>query len=276
MAVNANNVFVGAPDQLTTGAILTAPVNADHPKGIRDAIPAEAVDTGYISEDGLKLTPTRNTEDIKDWSGAVIRRILTDFDGVLEWAHLELNEASLKNYLGDDNVEVTPATTTHGTELAGKFNGDELPIKAWYFKMKDGPRRILIVAPRGQVTEQTELEFVKSGAVTPGVKLSCYPDELGNSIYIYTTDGVIAGSNPVPAVTDVEPNPEAAGEQVTITGTTFLGATSVKFGATEADDFTVIDSRTIVAIVPAGAAGAANVTVTTPSGTSQAAPFTRA
>ena len=77
-------------------------------------------------------------------------------------------------------------------------------------------------------------------------------------------------------MTDVEPNPEAAGEQVTITGTTFLGATSVKFGATEADDFTVIDSRTIVAIVPAGAAGAANVTVTTPSGTSQAAPFTRA
>lgn len=275
MGVNPNNIFVGAPDQLTTGAILTAPVTSNHPTSIRDAIPAEAVASGYIDENGLKLTPTRNTEDIKDWSGAVVRRILTDFDGTLEWAHLELSEASLKDYVGDDNVEFTPADTTHGNELAAKFNADEMPITARYFKMKDGPRRILIVVPRGQVTEQTEIEFIKSSAVKLGVKLSCYPDETGNSIYIYTTDGVVAASNPVPAVTTVEPEGEVAGEIVTITGTSFLGTTSVTFGGVEATDFVEVDEHTINAVLPAGAAGPAPVVITTGAGISAPFAYTR-
>ena len=71
-------------------------------------------------------------------------------------------------------------------------------------------------------------------------------------------------------VTGVTPGfgPPAGGTAVTITGTGFTGATSVKFGTTAAASFSVVNDTTITAVSPAHALGLADVTVTTPAGTS--------
>jgi hypothetical protein len=65
----------------------------------------------------------------------------------------------------------------------------------------------------------------------------------------------------------------AGGEQVTITGTGFTGATAISFGTAAVADggFTVADDSTITVTAPAGTAtgtGTVDVTVTTPYGTS--------
>ena len=75
---------------------------------------------------------------------------------------------------------------------------------------------------------------------------------------------------PAPTVTGVSPSsgPTGGGTSVTITGTTFTGATAVKFGATDAASFTVNNSTTITATSPSHAAGTVDITVTTPPGTS--------
>jgi hypothetical protein len=72
-----------------------------------------------------------------------------------------------------------------------------------------------------------------------------------------------------PTVTSVSPNagPLGGGTSVTVTGTDFIGATAVSFGATPATTFTVGIATKITATSPAGS-GTADVTVTTPSGTS--------
>ena len=72
-------------------------------------------------------------------------------------------------------------------------------------------------------------------------------------------------------ITSVSPNsgPVAGGTVVTISGSGFLGATVVNFGATAAASFTVNSDSSITATAPAGAAaGAVDVTVTAPGGTS--------
>ena len=63
--------------------------------------------------------------------------------------------------------------------------------------------------------------------------------------------------------------PTSGGEQVTVSGSDFSGATSVRFGATPAS-FRVISSSTLVARVPPGPSGGAtvNLTVTSPDGVS--------
>ena len=86
--------------------------------------------------------------------------------------------------------------------------------------------------------------------------------------------GAFEAIGPEP-ITSVLPPAAAAGELVTITGDHFTGATSVKFGATEAADFEVVSGTTIVASLPAGSAGAANVTVTNAAGVSSAFTYTR-
>lgn len=76
-------------------------------------------------------------------------------------------------------------------------------------------------------------------------------------------------------VSQAAPSAAAAGALVSITGSGFTGATGVKFGAVSATVFTVVDDNHIVAVVPAGSAGSAPVTVITPAGTSNALPYTR-
>ena len=67
MAVNNLNIFAGRPDQAVTGAILASPKLQDTaPTHAGDTIPTEAVDAGYVSEDGLELTVDRSTNDVKN------------------------------------------------------------------------------------------------------------------------------------------------------------------------------------------------------------------
>lgn len=88
----------------------------------------------------------------------------------------------------------------------------------------------------------------------------------------YANPGVAAAA---PVLTSALPSAAAEGELVTITGSNFTGATDVNFGATDAGDFTVVTDSVIVASVPAGTAGAANITVVNPAGTSSALSYTR-
>src|SRR5205807_2360381 len=62
--------------------------------------------------------------------------------------------------------------------------------------------------------------------------------------------------------------PTAGGTSVVITGTNLTGATAVRFGAANATAFTVNSPTSIAATAPVAAAGAVDVTVTTPTGTS--------
>ncbi len=75
---------------------------------------------------------------------------------------------------------------------------------------------------------------------------------------------------PVPAVTGVSPGagPSVGGNTITVTGSGFTDASAVTFGAVPATSFTVDSDSSITAVVPAGAVGIDDVTVTTPGGTS--------
>lgn len=77
-----------------------------------------------------------------------------------------------------------------------------------------------------------------------------------------------------PVITNIDPDSAAVGDLLTITGTSLLGATAVKFGAVEAE-FEVITGATIMTVMPTGTAGSVNVTVTTPAGVSAAVAVTR-
>lgn len=75
----------------------------------------------------------------------------------------------------------------------------------------------------------------------------------------------------VPSIITITPDSGSTlgGTSVTISGTEFSTATSVTFGGVPAA-FGVINSTTIVAITPAGAAGAVDVVVTTNAGSATA------
>jgi len=79
-----------------------------------------------------------------------------------------------------------------------------------------------------------------------------------------------AGIAPPPTITAISPSSGSAtgGTPVTITGSGLISTSAVKFGAVAATGFTVNSDSQITAVAPAGSAGAVDITVTTPGGTS--------
>jgi IPT/TIG domain len=75
----------------------------------------------------------------------------------------------------------------------------------------------------------------------------------------------------VPTITSISPASGPAGTVVTITGTGFTGATSVKFGTVNSASLTPISDTQIKVASPVGVVGTVDVTVTTPGGTSPVA-----
>lgn len=190
--VDARNVWTGGPDQLTSGAILSAPLTATIPTDPLAGPYTGFTSCGYVSEDGLTLSLSKSFENIKDWSGSIVKRVLSEFDGTAKYAHLEVNEQSLKNTFGDANVTVTAATSTKGKQIKVGIGADDMPAKRFIFKMKDGVARVVVVLPSATVTETEDIVFVKNDAIKLGVTLGAAPDSTGKSIYIHTDDGIFS------------------------------------------------------------------------------------
>lgn len=193
MAVNNRNVLAGRPDQAVTGAILsTTTLVTERPTDLfnLDLSQLKLVDSGYVGDAGLTLSVKRSTTDIKDWSQAIVKKILSEFSGTLKWSHLEVSEQAMKNFFGENNVTFEKNSTSHGNRLTAKLRADELPHKTWAFRMKDGDAKIVIWVPDGQVTEADDITFAANDAIKLPVTLTCYPDKEGNSLYIATDDGV--------------------------------------------------------------------------------------
>lgn len=192
---STTDVRVGAPDQKVTGAIKSAPIGTTLPtlsSITKASVTLNEAFTGdeYVSEDGLTLTPSMSTTDIKDWSGATVRKVLETFDGTLSWTMISTNEGALGVAFGEDHVSSSNASSTHGKQTRTELGAHLPDPRSWVFLMKDGDARIVIVVPNGQVTEVGEVTFASNAAVGWNVTLSTYPDESGESIYIMTDDGV--------------------------------------------------------------------------------------
>ena len=191
-----SDVRVGAPDQKVTGAIKRAPLGTAIPTLAditKAAVNVNQAFTGdeYVSEDGLTLAPNISTADIKDWSGATIRKLLDAFDGTLSWTMISTNKNALGIAFGDSNVTFVTASTSHGNQTMAALGAYLPEEQAWVFLMKDGDARIVIAVPDGQITTVGEVTFRSNTAVAWPVTLSCYPDSSGNSIYIMTDDGQV-------------------------------------------------------------------------------------
>jgi uncharacterized repeat protein (TIGR01451 family) len=133
--------------------------------------------------------------------------------------------------------------------------------------------------PGGQLSFQvTGTASVAIGGLllVSGSTFSAWPDPTPFDNFAFTTTRVVLPPAPrAPAVTSLSPSsgPVEGGTAVTITGSGFTGATAVSFGTKPAASLSVVSDSEITTTSPLGTgAGALDVTVTTPGGTSATSP----
>ena len=132
-----------------------------------------------------------------------------------------------------------------------------------------------------QAQSFTVVSDTKITAKTPSVQAH------GSRHVFVTTPGGTSAKNPadsfvfkgpLPAITSISPSsgPTDGGTEVTITGTDFSRVRAVKFGTTDATDYTVVSDTQITAIAPPKSIkGVRAISVTTISGTSVEVPAAR-
>ncbi|MFI5977768.1 IPT/TIG domain-containing protein [Streptomyces sp. NPDC051452] len=111
-------------------------------------------------------------------------------------------------------------------------------------------------------------------AVTPAGSTGSVPVTVTSPSGTSNTTVTFTYTSSPPTVTGVSPSSGATsgGTVVTVTGTNFSGAGQVRFGSVNASSFSVVSPTQITAVSPPGIAGSVPVTVTTPAGSSAAAP----
>ncbi len=143
---------------------------------------------------------------------------------------------------GGNEVTITGQGFTTDTQvLFGAFSSPRITFVS--------ATQLKAIAPRGSAADLADLVVYNKNGVSNQRRA-----------YTYLPDVRVTALNPVTG-------PLAGGTTVTLTGTGFTGATSVRFGAVEASSFTVVSGTEIAAVTPAGTSGGAvDVTLTTPTG----------
>jgi len=109
MALTASKVRVGVSGEWSTGALAAA-------------APTSAVSAltgftglGYISDDGVEVTPERSTDDIKAWQNSkIVRTVVTEAKTVYKFTLIETTKAAIEFAYG---VTVTQSVS-EGTYTA--------------------------------------------------------------------------------------------------------------------------------------------------------------
>jgi len=192
MASSVANVFAAMPD--VAGALRRAPLGTDGPTSATGVLDPGFVDLGYIGEDGFTESNTRDTTKKKAFGGATVKILQTDYASTITFTFLEsLNAEVLKAVFGEDNVTVTPATDTEGTQVTVDKNKNTLPHASWVIDTIDGDARYRSYIPDGQITSIGDITVVHTNTIAYQVTIEAFEVNIGGklvNIRTFTDDGV--------------------------------------------------------------------------------------
>jgi hypothetical protein len=261
MSVDITEEFVAIDGIVASGVYGTAaaPVDAS------GALGGTWTDHGLTTDAGVTRSQPVSQTMRRAWQNNKKLRTLTTEAAVrFQFVLVQTDEANVALF--------------HGVALSsGSLITDpsrEFPKIAFDLDMVDGSNVIREYAPSARVIEVGDQVAVAGGGLGWPITLEAEYDD-GIAGYTKQFYSEFEGATPISTVTAATPSAAAEDAIVKITGTSFTGATVVKFGATNATAFVIDDSTTIYATVPAGSAGSAAITVTTPAGVSSAFAYTR-
>ena len=102
---NKDNITIGRPK--VGGAIYFAPLGSDLPTDASTSLPEAYVNLGYVTEDGVTVSTSEETDMIKAWGPENVMVAQNDFGETVTYNLLETIRPSVLQYMrGADNVVI--------------------------------------------------------------------------------------------------------------------------------------------------------------------------
>ena len=141
-----------------SGMAYRAPRNTSLPAYPSEALSADFVDIGAISEDGIELEfPSGDV--IRNWGLVAERRVNTE-NGKVTARFLYTNQKTLETLVGAGNVTHTAASATHGNVDAVEFAPDvSADPAAFVFLLKDGDKLAMVGCADALITSISTLQL---------------------------------------------------------------------------------------------------------------------
>jgi len=159
MALTAANVVVGI-----TGTVYAGATSATAPTTSSSALTG-FTDLGYISSDGVTVTPSRNTAQIRSWQNAdLVREVVTESDLSYKFMLLEMTSAVATQYFGSAPTSLKVAWSPSTT--GGK--------QSFVIDMVDGAKTVRHYIPVGEVMAIEPLSIKNGEALSFGITIRAY------------------------------------------------------------------------------------------------------
>jgi hypothetical protein len=181
------NVYAAEP--LATGGLYVAPLGTPKPSTLTTALSSPWIGLGHVGEDGVTETQDRSIDKKKNWGGATVKILQTDYVHTFKFVLLESTSAEvLKVVYGEDNVTVT------GTDVEVKKNPKKLPKLTWCVDSIDSEldAHYRNYIPIGQVMTVGDVKMVHTDTIEYSIEMEAFPDSSGNHVYLLADLG--AGS----------------------------------------------------------------------------------
>lgn len=176
---NAANVTTGK--RRTDGGIYFAPAGTTPPTNATSTLATAFKNLGYVSEDGVTNSLSKDVTEIKEWGGDTVDTVLTAQTDTFQFTLIEsLNTDTLKAVYGDANVTESSGAITVTVKAA------EAPSGVWVIDMiQKGNKLKRIVIPNGKVSELGDVVYKADEAVGYDVTVAANLDSSGNTHYEY-------------------------------------------------------------------------------------------
>ena len=176
---NAANVTTGK--RRTDGGIYFAPAGTTLPTNATATLATAFKNLGYVSEDGVTNSLSKDVTEIKEWGGDTVDTVLTAQTDTFQFTLIEsLNTDTLKAVYGDANV------TESSGAITVTVKADEAPSGVWVIDMiQKGNKLKRIVIPNGKVSELGDVVYKADEAVGYDVTVAANLDSSGNTHYEY-------------------------------------------------------------------------------------------
>jgi hypothetical protein len=188
-------IGAGTPNIAVTGGVLVAPLGTTLPTSTSAAPNVAFKALGYVSEDGIESQGERKISSVKDWNADIIAQLQTEHSvrfGLTLYAVWDRDV--LGEVFGAQNLTVTAATATAGTQIQIEETGSVLPARAWIFDMLNDTKKLRIVLPNAKITQIAEKKFVSSELAGFTISVEAFKDDSGVKAYRYLDDGNLAAS----------------------------------------------------------------------------------
>jgi hypothetical protein len=161
-------------------AVYRLPLGTDLPTSATAELDEDAEDQGWVSEDGVTNSISRETTKHRAWGGEVVKVTQDNYTETIKLTLLESSATVFKTVYGEENV------TEDGDAITVEHSRLMLERCSFVIDFIDGDRVGRIVIREGQVTEVGDIVYVHKDLTRYELTIDVFkPDNADNAVVVY-------------------------------------------------------------------------------------------